>query len=168
MFLGWVVTLILSEAVAFSLGELASRYPTAAGPYYWTFQLAPHASRRFLSFVTGWTWLIGNWTITLSVNFGFASLIAGCVALYHPDSVVTAWQLLLIFYAMCLITFVIVAFGNRILPWIDTVCVAFTIVAVIAIMICLLVTAKFGRHSGAVTFVRSFLVFPPCSLWQAD
>jgi hypothetical protein len=26
---------------------------------------------------TGWIWLIGNWTITLSVNFGMASLIGG-------------------------------------------------------------------------------------------
>ncbi|OAA66688.1 Amino acid/polyamine transporter I [Niveomyces insectorum RCEF 264] len=152
MFLGWIVVLILSEAVAMSLGELASRYPTSAGPYYWTFQLASPKTRTFLSFVTGWTWLIGNWTITLSVNFGFASLIAACVALYHPDYVISDWELLLIFYAMCLITFVIVAFGNKMLPLIDTICVTFTILAMVATLICVLVRADAGRNPAAVTF----------------
>lgn len=30
-----------------------------------------------LAYITGWIWLIGNWTITLSVNFGMAALIGG-------------------------------------------------------------------------------------------
>jgi amino acid transporter len=40
IFVGWVVVLILDECVALSLSELASRYPTSAGPYYWSFQIA--------------------------------------------------------------------------------------------------------------------------------
>lgn len=35
IFVGWIVILVLDECVAISLGELASRYPTSAGPYYW-------------------------------------------------------------------------------------------------------------------------------------
>jgi len=38
MFLGWIMVLIVDECVALSLGELASRYPTSAGPYYWSFR----------------------------------------------------------------------------------------------------------------------------------
>jgi amino acid transporter len=89
----------LDECVALSLGELASRYPTSAGPYYWCFQIAKD-SKVVLSFVTGWVWLIGNWTITLSVNFGFASLVSGTISMYHPDYAPPAWELLLIFYAI--------------------------------------------------------------------
>ncbi|KAK8091043.1 hypothetical protein PG994_000548 [Apiospora phragmitis] len=85
MFLGWVMILIVDECIAISLGELASRYPTSAGPYYWSFQVASPRYRTLLSFITGWTWLVGNWTITLSVNFGFASLLAATVALYYPE-----------------------------------------------------------------------------------
>ncbi|RAL61599.1 hypothetical protein DID88_009637 [Monilinia fructigena] len=101
--------------------ELASRYPTSAGPYYWSFQVAKR-HKTILSFITGWIWLIGNWTITLSVNFGFASLISATIAIYHPNFEASDWQLTLIFYAICLLTFVICTFGNRFLPMIDTIC----------------------------------------------
>ena len=114
IFVGWLLVLVLDECVALSLSELASRYPTSAGPYYWSFQVAKR-NKAVLSFVTGWIWLIGNWTITLSVNFGFASLISATVSIYHPDLVMNDWQLLLIFYGICLITFAICAFGNRLL-----------------------------------------------------
>lgn len=104
----------------------------------------------------GWTWLIGNWTITLSVNFGFASLIAATVALYHPDWTPESWQLLLIFYAICLLTFVIVAYGNKILPMVDTICAAFTALSILITLICLSAKASVGRHSARDTLVRQF------------
>ena len=155
MFIGWIVVLIVDECVAISLGELASRFPTSAGPYYWSFQLANKKMRTVLSFITGWTWLVGNWTITLSVNFGFASLIAGSIALYHPDFAFSDWQLLLVFYAICLIAFVICTFGNKILPMVDTFCAAFTILAIVITLVCLSVKAKAGRHSVEYTLVCS-------------
>ena len=148
MFLGWIMVLIVDECVAVSLGELASRYPTSAGPYYWSFQLANKKWRKLLSFVTGWTWLIGNWTITLSVNFGFASLIVASISLYHPDFAAEPWQLLLIFYAICLVTFVICAYGNKMLPMVDTICAAFTAISILITLICLAVKADVGRHSA--------------------
>lgn len=46
IFVGWIVVLILDECVALSLSELASRYPTSAGPYYWSFQV-----RKYLVFI---------------------------------------------------------------------------------------------------------------------
>ncbi|KAG9243225.1 amino acid/polyamine transporter I [Calycina marina] len=146
IFLGWIIVLIFDECVAISLAELASRYPTSAGPYYWSFQIAK-TNKTVLSFITGWIWLVGNWTITLSVNFGFASLVAASVALYHPDWTPESWQLLLIFYAICLLTFIICAFGNRILPMVDTACAAWTAVSILIIMVALAVTADVGRHS---------------------
>ena len=82
IFVGWITVLVLAECVALSLSELASRYPTSAGPYYWSFQLLKHEGSKMgvaVSFVNGWIWLIGNWTITLSVNFGFASLLSGTI-----------------------------------------------------------------------------------------
>lgn len=59
IFVGWIVVLVLDECVALSLGELASKWPTSAGPYYWSFQVATKG-KTLLSFITGWTWLIGN------------------------------------------------------------------------------------------------------------
>ena len=151
IFLGWIIILVLDECVAVSLSELASRYPTSAGPYYWSFQLAKEQHRTILSFITGWIWLIGNWTITLSVNFGLASLISATAAMYHPDFAATSWQLLLIFYAILLISFVICTFGNRFLPMVDTICAAWTALSILIIMISLSVSAKAGRHSASYT-----------------
>jgi hypothetical protein len=87
------------------------------------------------------------------VNFGFASLLAATVALYYPDYEWQTWQLLLIFYALCLITFVIVAFGNRFLPSVDTFCAAFTALTIFITLICLSTKAEVGRNSPADTLV---------------
>ena len=148
IFVGWLVVLVLDECVALSLSELASRYPTSAGPYYWSFQIAKR-SKTVLSFITGWIWLIGNWTITLSVNFGMASLISATIAMYHPDFAANDWQLLLIFYAICLITFVICTFGNKFLPMTDTICAGWTAISILIILIALSVKADVGRHSAS-------------------
>lgn len=147
IFVGWIVVCVLDECVAISLSELASRYPTSAGPYYWTFQI----SRRYntlLSFINGWIWLIGNWTITLSVNFGFASLISATVSMYNANFVANSWQLLLIFYAICLLTFLVCTFGNKFLPVVDTICAAWTALSIFIILIALSIAAKSGRHSA--------------------
>ncbi|SMQ49321.1 unnamed protein product [Zymoseptoria tritici ST99CH_1A5] len=149
-FVGWILVSVLDMTVALSLAELASRFPTAAGPYYWVYRLMPeNRSRKTLSFITGWIWLVGNWTIALSVNFGFASLIAGTVTMYHPDWAATPWQLLLIFYAICIGVFAVVAFGNRILPYIDTVAAGWNLICILVVFLGLSISAKAGRHSAA-------------------
>ncbi|CRG85625.1 Amino-acid permease BAT1 homolog [Talaromyces islandicus] len=149
LFVGWIVVCVLDECVALSLAELASRWPTSAGPYYWAFQIAPQRAKTALSFVNGWVWLIGNWTITLSVNFGFASLLSGTISMYHPDWTANAWQLLLIFYAICLTSLVICTFGNRFLPMVDIICAAWTAVSILIILIAVSVKAEVGRHDAS-------------------
>ena len=76
-FVGWIVVSILAQCVFMSLAELCSKFPTSAGPvstieigqpladhakYYFTYQLLPanKSLRTLLSFVTGWTWLVGK------------------------------------------------------------------------------------------------------------
>lgn len=102
-----------------------------------------------LSFVTGWIWLVGNWTVALSVNFGFASLIAGTVTMYHPDWAATSWQLLLIFYAICMGIFGVCALGNRFLPHVDTVAAGWNLLCILVVFLGLSISAKLGRHSAA-------------------
>nr|XP_036583995.1 amino acid permease [Colletotrichum truncatum]KAF6793254.1 amino acid permease [Colletotrichum truncatum] len=146
LFVGWIVVAIFGQCVALSVAELASRYPTSAGPYYWSFQIASKG-KTALSFVTGWTWLIANWTITLSVNFGFASLLAGTITMMEPTWVATSWQLLLIFYSLLLFTALVVIFANRWLAMVDTCCAAFIGITIVVTLVALSVQAKAGRHS---------------------
>ena len=163
---GWICILVLNECIAVSLGELASRYPTSGGPSYWSFQVAPKY-KTAAAFITGWVWLIGNWTITLrygssalaaiivnlitgcSVNFGFASLLSSTISMYHGNFVMNSWQLLLVFYAVCILSFAICTFCNRWLPQVDTVCAAWTAISIVIILIALSVKADAGRHSAS-------------------
>jgi len=151
MFVGLLVVLVLDGCVAVSLAELASRYPTSSGVYYWSYRLCGQhkRTRKILSFLTGWAWLIGNWTITLSVNFGFASLIAATVSIYKPGWTASSWELLLIFYAICILTFVICSFGDKLLPYVDTAAAIWNLVTIITIFIALAVRAKAGRHDAS-------------------
>lgn len=151
MFVGILVVLVLDGAVAVSLAELASRYPTSSGVYYWSYRLCGEHknTRKALSFITGWFWLIGNWTITLSVNFGFASLIAATISIYEPQWTASSWELLLIFYAVCILTFSICAFGDKMLPLVDTAAALWSVVTIIAVLVGVAVQAKSGRHSAS-------------------
>lgn len=148
IFVGWIVVLVLDECIALSLAEFASRYPTSAGPHYWTFQISRNG-KTVLSFINGWIWLIGNWTITLSVNFGFASLISATVSMYHPNWSASDWQLLLIFYAICLGSLIICTFANRYLPQVDIICATWTALSIVVILVALSVKADVGRHSAS-------------------
>lgn len=67
----------------------------------------------------------------------------------RQDFAANDWQLLLIFWAICLIAFVICAFGNRFLPMVDTVCAAWTGISILIICIALSVKADVGRHSAS-------------------
>ncbi|KAJ5568788.1 hypothetical protein N7450_011274 [Penicillium hetheringtonii] len=146
IFVGWIVVCFLDQCIAMSLAELASRYPTSAGPYYWSFQLAK-SSKTTISFINAWIWVIGNWTITLSVNFGFASMLSATISMYHPDWSANNWQLLLIFYAVVLGSLVICTFANRYLPQVDTACATWTAITIVVILIATSVKAETGRHS---------------------
>lgn len=81
------------------------------------------------------------------MNFGFASLINACITIYHPEFSASAWQLLLIFYAICLGTLLISIYLNRLLPYVDILSAAFTALTIFIVLIALSVKAGVGRHS---------------------
>lgn len=60
-----------------------------------------------------------------------------------------SWTLLLIFYAICILTLIICTFGNKFLPMVDTFCAAWTLVSIFIILIALSVKADVGRHSAS-------------------
>jgi amino acid transporter len=126
---GWVIISFLILCVAISLAEITSVYPTAGGVYYQTFVLSPLWCRRVASWICGWSYVAGNITITLAVNFGTALLFVGCLNVFEksPGVGITddfqAYQTFLIFLAITLLTHSISAFGNKWLPWLE-VCVS--------------------------------------------
>lgn len=151
LFVGLLIVLSFDGCVALSLAELISRYPTSSGVYYWSYQLCDKHKKagKILWFLMGWFWLIEKWTITLSVNFDFASLIAATMSIYDPDWVASSRELLLIFYAVCIAVYLICSFGDGLLLYVDTIAAAWNLITIIIILIALSTRAKEGRHSAS-------------------
>ncbi|KAH6975862.1 amino acid/polyamine transporter I [Ilyonectria destructans] len=129
---------------------LASRYPTSSGVYYWSWRLLDEKPfQNALAYLTGWVWLIGNWTIALSVNFGFASLIVATASMWNTEWTATPNQTLFIFFGICVLILLLCIVSDRLLPFIDTAAAIWSVITVVAILIALSVTAKSGRHSAS-------------------
>ena len=77
--IGWPVISILVLMVGLSMAELASKFPTAGGIYYWAHQLG---GVRWAWF-TGWFNLLGLVSITAAVDYGAASFLNSVFALYN-------------------------------------------------------------------------------------
>ncbi|CAI6088946.1 unnamed protein product [Clonostachys chloroleuca] len=148
IFVGLLVILVLQGCVAISLGELASRFPTSSGVYYWSFRLTHQKPyQHAVSYLTGWVWLIGNWTITLSVNFGFATMITATISIYQPQWVAKADETLFIFFGICILVFIICSLADRVLPLVDALAAVWNLVTIIAILLAVSIAAKTPRHT---------------------
>src|SRR2546421_6998483 len=72
---GWPVVSLFTLAVAASMAELASMYPTAGGLYFWAFRLGG----RTWAWSTAWLNMIGQITITAGINIAASIYIVGAI-----------------------------------------------------------------------------------------
>jgi amino acid transporter len=79
--IGWPVICGMILLVAFSMSELASKYPTAGGLYYWASDLGG----RTWGWFTGWFNFIGLVGIVASVVYGSATFLSTLLGLYKVN-----------------------------------------------------------------------------------
>lgn len=151
---GWILLSLLSIAIAASLAEICSVYPTAGGVYYWAALLSTPKYAPIASWVTGWLTLVGNWTVTLSINFGGAQLILSAISIFNEDYVPNTWQTVLMFWATMVLCFAVNVFLSKYLDFINKLCIYWTGASIIILLITLLVMAKNGRRSGEFVFAN--------------
>lgn len=151
---GWVLLSLISICIAASLAEICSVYPTAGGVYYWAALLSNPKWAPIASWVTGWLTLVGNWTVTLSINFGGAQLILSAISIFNEDYVANEWQTVLMFWAVTMVCMMVNIFGAKYLDFINKICLYWTGASIFLIMITLLVMAKAGRRSGEYVFTH--------------
>lgn len=148
---GWVTVTIISIGIAASLAEICAVYPTAGGVYYWSAMLSPPRWAPLMSFIDGWLTLVGNWTVTLSINFSGAQLILSAVEIWKgQDWVASPWLTVVVFWGVMAIAVLINVFGQRWLDWFNKVCIVWTAASVLIIMITLLVMADDRRNADFV------------------
>ncbi|KAH6695360.1 amino acid/polyamine transporter I [Plectosphaerella plurivora] len=151
---GWVLVSLLSLCIAASLAEICGVFPVSGGVYYWSAMLCTKKYAPLVSFIDGWMTLVGNWTVTLSINFSGAQLILSAISIFNPDYVANQWQTILMFWAVMLICALVNIFFSRHLNMINTICIWWTGAGVIIILVTLLATARDGRRSAEFVFTH--------------
>jgi amino acid transporter len=144
---GWVIVSLISLCIAASLAEICASYPTSGGVYYWSAMLT---KSPMASFVAGWLTLVGNWTVTLSINFSGAQLILSGISIFNEDFVANEWQTVLCFWAVMLVCALVNAFGSSQLHRINQLCIYWTAASVIIIVVTLLSMAPSYRSAKYV------------------
>ncbi len=72
---GWPLVSLFVLAIAASMAELASTYPTAGGLYFWSFKLGG----RGWAWVTAWFNMIGQIMITAGIDYAASLYILGAI-----------------------------------------------------------------------------------------
>ncbi|PMD56543.1 amino acid transporter [Hyaloscypha bicolor E] len=147
---GWIFVSLISLSIAASLAEICAVYPTAGGVYYWSAMLSTKKYALVVSWITGWLTLVGNWTVTLSINFSGAQLILSAITLWNEDFVAKQWQVVLIFWAVMLIAFTVNVSCAKYLDLINKICIYWTAASVIIIVITILVKSDNRRNAEFV------------------
>ncbi|KAH8090415.1 amino acid/polyamine transporter I [Filobasidium floriforme] len=148
---GWVLVSLVSLAIAASLAEICSVFPTSGGVYYWSAMLSTPKYSALASYVNGWLSLAGNYTVTASITFSGAQLILAAITLWDESYVPTAWQTVLTYWLCLIFSLSINVFFNSHLDKLNKVCLWWTGASVIIIIVTLLVKAP-RRNSAAYAF----------------
>jgi hypothetical protein len=119
--------------------------------------LFPPACTSFLSvsdclhvLITSRLTLVGNWTVTTSINFSGAQLILSAISLWKEDFVPNAWQTVLMFWCVMLICMLLNIFGSKYLDLFNKICIYWTGASVIIIMVVLLAMSDNYRSAEFV------------------
>ncbi|CAI6328546.1 unnamed protein product [Periconia digitata] len=147
---GWVLVSLISLSIAASLAEICAVYPTAGGVYYWSAMLSTRKYAPVASWVTGWLTLVGNWTVTLSINFSGGQLILSAITLWKEDFVANAYQTILMFWAVMIVCMLVNIFGAKYLDLINKICIYWTASSVVIILVTLLSMADTKRNAKFV------------------
>jgi amino acid transporter len=150
---GWPLVSLFTLAVAASMAEIASAYPTAGGLYFWAYRLGG----RGWAWTTAWLNMIGQVTITAGINIAAAIYLIGATTRIlgiHNDAVTGTWSFqLLVMVAIMIPQVVINIVGIRLTGRLNDVSVWWHIAGVALLVVAL---ALFGKHHNSLPFLFSF------------
>ncbi|KAL1845287.1 hypothetical protein VTK73DRAFT_741 [Phialemonium thermophilum] len=113
---GSIAVTVFTLAVAMSLSEIASAYPTSGGQYHWTAELAPKRVSAILSWYCGYFNVIGWCVVSASVTVILGQFLMAMVILTHPDITYQRWQGFVVYEGLNVLFTLINIYGQKILP----------------------------------------------------
>lgn len=149
---GLMVAGVCNMALAASLAEFLSAYPTAGGQYHWAAIIAWKGSSRAISYTTGWI-NVSGW-VALSATGGLlgSTFVVNIISLLHPDYDPRPWHQFLIYIGFTVIALVINAFLTRLLPFFTKAAFFWSIAGFVVISITVLACAAPNYQSGAFVY----------------
>lgn len=151
--IGWPLVSLFTLAVAASMAEIASAYPTAGGLYFWAYRLGG----RGWAWTTAWLNMIGQVTITAGINIAAAIYLIGAVTRIFglPGGGFTTewWFQVVVMVAIMIPQVVINIYGIRLTARLNDVSVWWHIAGVATIVVLL---AVLGKHHNPAPFLFSF------------
>jgi amino acid transporter len=95
---GWPLVSLFVIIVGLGMAEIASKYPTAGGLYYWASKMGGPAWGWF----TGWFNLIGQIAITAGIDYGAAIFMDALLSLLWPGTFTSTQHEIIYIYACIL------------------------------------------------------------------
>jgi amino acid transporter len=149
---GWPLVSLFTLAVAASMAEIASAYPTAGGLYYWSLKLGG----RGWGWLTAWLNMIGQVTITGGINIAASIYIIGAATRIFGlrGELLTNWYFqLAVMIAILVPQVAINVYGIRLTARLSDLSVWWHIGGVLLITVAL---TMFGTHHNSAGFLFSY------------
>jgi choline transport protein len=153
---GLVTAGICNMALAVSLAEFLSAYPTAGGQYHWVAVISWKSLVPLLSWVTGWINVAGWIALVASGGLLGSQLIIGIITFMSPTYVFHPWHQFLIYIGYHLVAFLINCFMTATLPLVTQTAFIWSITGFVVISITVLACASPTYSSGDFVF-REFI-----------
>jgi amino acid transporter len=131
MAFGWPLVALFTLAVAASMGELASAFPTSGGMYHWSTLLGGPGWGWF----TAWFNIVGLLATLAAVDYGCAQFVTPFLGISSSGTVLLVYAVILLSQAL------INHYGIQLVAWLNDFSVTVHIVGVVAIVGILLLFA---------------------------
>ncbi|KXT01296.1 hypothetical protein AC578_2709 [Pseudocercospora eumusae] len=163
LFFNYLISFAGTLALAASMAEIASIYPSAGGQYHWVAAFAPPSIRPLSSWITGWINIGGQLCLTASAALSGGLLFQALLALNNPSYVPQRWHGVMFYWLVLAYALVINVYGSRILAQSNIGAGVLHVIGFVIIVIILGVMTK-DKHTASYVFTE----FSNTSGWQSD
>jgi amino acid permease (GABA permease) len=118
---GWILVGGMTTVVGLGMAEIASKYPTAGGLYYWSAKLAKTNPGAW-SWFTGWFNLLGQIAVTAGIDYGFAFFFASFLNMTLHFPTTNGW-ILIVYAGILVVHGLLNTFGVRVVAFLSDVSV---------------------------------------------
>ncbi|TLS23358.1 uncharacterized protein PpBr36_06198 [Pyricularia pennisetigena] len=150
---GYVIVSLGVGCQVASFAEMASVRPVAGAQYYWTYHYAPPRTRRFLTWMQGWTTWLGYVSMLASYfNAGIITL-QGAINVAHTDWTPTGWQTTLMIMTYLVLIAAVNLWAFWAVPWFELLAGVVNVVLFLVVLVVLWVVAP--RNSLDIFLTKS-------------